>query len=157
MNAVAEQSKKGLLLVSNPNVFKVLEAAMEEVGCQMTDNFDTALNVDLVVIDSFYLKAGMADFVKTQNTGILTLLVLLPAEAVEFQGQLTDKIDDSILLQPHHRHEDLFFLAVDWFRSAWDVACARLLLKQFGTGLWVSLMFRLAALSGMGAPGRNIL
>lgn len=144
---MAKQSRKVLLMVSHAKVFKALEAALEEVGCQMTDDFDADLNVDLVVMDSFYLNAGMADYMKMETAGVSTLLVLFPNEGLELQGQYAGKIDDVIVLGPHQGYEDLFFLAMDWLKNAWRFSTSKVLSKEFGAGLWASLMFRLATLN----------
>lgn len=146
MNDETEPVKKVLLLVSHPKVFKAMESALQEVECRMTDHFDDGLDAHLVIMDSFYLNSGMAAFVKKESPESLTLLVLLPNENFECDSKLSGVIDDIIALEPYHRHEDIFFPAVDWLRNAWHYSFGRLFSKEFGTGLWVSLMLALPRL-----------
>lgn len=141
--ARGEQTLEALLLVSNPKAFKVLGAALEGVGCQIADNFEGDLDVDLVIIDLFYLKAGMADFVKARRLGIPILLVLFSNETLKFEKQFTDRIDDVIVLEACKRPEDSLFLAVHRLKNALHFRSEKFPSKEFGAGLWASLMPRL--------------
>lgn len=109
MDKISEQSKNGLLLVSHPKVFEAMEAALGDVGCRITDDIDAVSKVDLVVIDSFYLKAGMAEYVKMKNDAALTLLVLRENEPPGVQGRLIDKIDDAIVLEPQTCRQEITY------------------------------------------------
>ena len=147
MNEILEQSKNVLLALSHRKVFQAMEATLKEMGCETTDDFDADGDVDVVVMDSFYLKAGMADFIKMRNGNVATLLVLFEKERSEFQEQIADNIDDTLALGPYQTSEDLFFAMADWFKDKWASSFSNLLSQEFGNGLWVSMISRLGTIA----------
>lgn len=143
--SLEKQTKKSLLLVSHPRIYQVVEAALDEAGCHVYDDLDAASEVDFVVMDSFYLKSGTAEFIKKKNEQMLTLLVMLQNEPAVIQSPAVNKIDDAIVLEPGESLEKLLFSCVDWFRNAWSFSSSSVQSKEFGSGLWTSLMLRLAS------------
>lgn len=120
MNVIETCSTKALLLINHQTVFETMKSALEEVRCEIPDEFDAFVDADLVVMDSFYLKAGLADFVKTENENIFTLLVLRENEMREINNQLVSNVDDALVLELSQSREDLFSSVVDWFKDAWN-------------------------------------
>ena len=158
MDEISAPSKKALLLISYPRVFEALKAALEEIGCHTTDDFDAVSGADLVILDSFYLKAGMADFLKMENSDAMTLHVLLQNNEIPgFQGQAegAENTEGALVLKHGQSPEELFLSAMEWLKNTWGVPLSKLLGKEFGGGLWVSLMGRLTALSGLREPIRT--
>ena len=143
MNKVFGQSKKAVLALSNPEVFQTIEAALKKVGCEVTDDFEAAGDGDVVVMDSFYQKSGMANFIKIRNNHTVTFLILLEKEKSGFQERLAEHIDHTFILESHQTPEDLFSAMVDWFKDSCALSVPNFSSREFGNGLWVSMISQL--------------
>ena len=117
MKTQLSQAKKGIIVVNHSKVFEVMENALEKIGCRVVEEFDAVSEVDLVVMDSFYLKAGMAEFIKKQDENVLTLLVLLKQECGQFLARLAGDLDDAMVVSTEQSSEDLVSCAVQWLKK----------------------------------------
>jgi len=117
MKPQLSQAKKGIIVVNHSKVFEAMGTALEKVGCRVVEEFDAVSEVDLVVMDSFYLKAGMAEFIKKQDESILTLLVLHKHECGRFLEHLVGDLDDAMVVAPDQSPDDLVCSAVNWFKK----------------------------------------
>lgn len=145
MNELTPAPQKAFLLLSEPTVFHASDAALKELGWEVAEEFDAFRGVDAIVMDSFYLKAGAADFVKIKNNNIRTILILQEKETSEFQWLLSTNIDETLVLEPFQVPEELSFSIARWFKKKESDSFAQLGSPEFGSGLWVSLMASLGA------------
>lgn len=144
MNTPAEDFKKAVLLLSGRDVFYSVEDAVHETGCRISDDVESVSGCDVVMMDSFYLKAGLAEYAKQTRPQVCTVLVLLEEEISEFRNHAVRGIDDVIIADPRNPDE-IHFTVADFFRKKWGIPISKSFSPEFGTGLWVSLLSRLGA------------
>lgn len=98
-----------LLLIHHSSVFEGMKTMMQKEGYRVCEDLDVLTETDLVLMDSFYLNAGTADFVKSENRRISAVLVHFPHEAGNIKKPLMDLVDNTIVFQSSGHTGNTFF------------------------------------------------
>lgn len=140
MNETIPRTKKLLLLVNDVSVFEASKTLFEMKGFEVCEDFESAEEFDLVLLDSFFMLSGMAEFLKKENP--LLPVVLLSYGPENLKPQHAKHIYDEIGI-PHFGIRQAGAWLASWFETAKAQFLFEQFPKEFGSGLWVDTIQRI--------------
>lgn len=139
------RKKKLLLLVNDVSAFEASKTLFEMKKFEVFEDFESADEFDLVLLDSFFALSGMAEFLKKENP--LLPVVLLSYGPANMKPQDAKHIYDEVGI-PHFGIRQ----AGAWLASWLETAKAQFLFeqfpKEFGSGLWVDVVQKIMPIMG---------
>lgn len=145
MKRTPPKVKRLLLLLSSEGAFRAGKVFFERQGFQVFDRVESADSYNLALMDSFFLHAGMAEYLRQDNP-FMPIVLMLSSDEPHYARQREEIYDGLELLEP--RWTETLQVLENWFKTP----KARMILnqasKEFGSGLWADMIQMMMPVSG---------
>lgn len=131
--------KKALLFIGNGRLFNCAKRVFEKRGYEVADELDPFRDFDLAIVDTFFLRAGMAHFLRKKASQRAVVLLSREGEMESERFASLDDVHEVVTVKGKEEGEMEETIAA-WLQAPEVRYWLEDSLSEFGSGLWVSLM-----------------
>lgn len=129
--------KRALVLMMDSDLFKKMKAFLEEREFSVKDEWEELRDFEVAVLDPFFLKAGMLDFLASENPGLP--VVLLRGEEEVGESFLEEENLYDTLRIPRFEVDEAGQCLAAWAAKPESQILFNDFHSGFGRGLWVQV------------------